>query len=96
MKFETHKCDRCGKTATTEEEKEALGLGSIHLGFSIDSYGGGAGVWAATERWSREWCRACRKELGMLERENKTSPEVTESAPSLEDMVREIVRQELP
>ncbi len=96
MKIETYKCDRCGKTAQTEDEKKELGLGEIHIGFKI--YGGyryvSASVFAANQIWSRDWCRTCRKELGILENEIK-EPEVQDNAPSLEDMVREIVHREM-
>jgi hypothetical protein len=97
MKREILVCDRCKTQAETPEEKETLGLGQIVIGFEIQYSGAynSRKVWAANQQWSRDWCRECRAEVGILENENKR-PIVSETAPSLEDMIRDIVREELP
>ena len=92
-----HVCDRCGKSAESKEATEKLGLGDICLGFNIHSsygYGSSSKVYAANQTWRKSWCRACRKELGILEKEIRKNKEI--QVPSLEDMVREIVREEIP
>lgn len=96
MKTEIYECDRCRKKATTKEERELLGLGDIHLGFRVD-YACSCSVWAATSAWHKQWCRACRAELGCQEEKisDRKNPTPDNQVPSLEDMVREIVRQEI-
>lgn len=96
MKTEIHECDRCHKKATTPEEKEKLALGSIKLGFETAYYSTSQliSIYVPNQKWEREWCRACRTELGILEDKVKHDTPA-ENIPSLEDMVREIVRQEI-
>ena len=96
MKTETLTCDRCGKSATTGEEKDKLGLGNIDLGFRTEYFypSQTTAVYADHAEWHKQWCRACRKELGILEEELRKQPDAP--VPTLEDMVREIVRSELP
>ena len=98
MKTEIYECDRCHKKAITKEERALLALGSIHIGFEKHYQSGGDyQVYAANQSWSMELCRACRAEIGCLE--DKVRAAQAEGKPAqatLEDMVREIVRQELP
>jgi len=93
MKREIFVCDRCKASAETKEEKEELGLGKLCLGFDVSHYAYSTPtVYTGHQIWSKEWCRKCRKELGILEEElrKEDAPE----PPSLEDMVREIVQSE--
>ena len=98
MKTEIYECDRCHKKAITKEERDLLALGSIHVGFEKQYQSGGAyGVYASHQTWSKELCRACRAEIGCLE--DKIQEAKNNGQPitaTLEDMIREIVRQELP
>ena len=98
MKTEIYECDRCHKKATTKEECDLLALGTIHVGFEKHYSGNGDyNVWSSHAIWSKELCRACRAEIGCLEEKIKEAAKKgTTNIPSLEDMVREIVRQELP
>lgn len=97
MKTTIYECDRCHKKATTKEEIELLALGTVSVGFKI---GGGSysspEVYAAYQIWEKEMCRACRAEIGCLEDKKKEYKQAPDNTPSLEDMVREIVRQEFP
>jgi hypothetical protein len=95
MKREILVCDRCGCEAETKEEKELQALGKICLGFDVfySSYSHPQ-VFAADKTWNREWCRKCRAELHILEDEIRKPTAETPAPPSLEDMIREIVRQE--
>lgn len=94
MKTEIYECDRCHKKAITSDEVYTLDLRAVKLEI-ISSVN-------LREKftWSAEWCRACRTQIGVEEldkREGKPQVQIpVEPQPSLEDMVREIVRQELP
>jgi hypothetical protein len=98
MKTEIYECDRCHKKAITKEEREVLALGDVAIGFSIHYTGyNPPAVFAPHRLWKKEICRACRKELGCIEEEIRdASKDEKIPVPSFEDMVREIVRQEMP
>jgi hypothetical protein len=97
MKTEIYECDKCHKKATTADEIKLLDLGSIHVGFERQYRSGGEyDVYAAHQMWSKELCRACRAEIGCLESKVRSEAKAeTNNIPTLEDMVREIVRQEI-
>lgn len=97
MKTEIYECDRCHKKAITAEERKLLDLGTISVGFERQYRGGvGYDVYAAHQMWSKEMCRACRAEIGCLESKVRAESEAeSNNVPTLEDMVREIVRQEI-
>ena len=89
-------CDRCGCEAETKEEKEKQQLAEIHLGFNvIHGYYSSGSVKAAHNLWSKSWCLECRKKLGVVQKKiQQARQEKSDNIPSLEDMVREIVREE--
>ena len=87
MKTEIYECDRCHKKATTPADIKSLDLTKAQFYVTGQAY--------SDTVWSKDWCVNCRKELGVFELNRVTSP-VAVVYPSLEDMVREIVRQELP
>lgn len=90
------KCDKCGSTAETDEAKRELGLGAITIGFRLEqSTYSGPIVHAAHQEWSREWCRNCRKKMGILEYQRGYTT-VVDNPPTIEDMIRAIVQEELP
>lgn len=95
-------CDRCKKEAETDEGKKILGLSRITVGREITnssySYYGGSGsiVYAAINPWDGEWCLACCKEMGVDKILKREERKTTDSTPTLEDIIREIVREELP
>lgn len=93
MKREILVCDRCGASAETTKEKEALGLGHISLGFHADYFSSlGRRVFADHKEWDRDWCRKCRTELNILEEKIRLPDQP--QPPSLEEMIRQIVREE--
>jgi hypothetical protein len=97
MKREILVCDRCKTEAESKEEKAKLRLGTVALGFDL-SYGGfgsGGNVYAAHQTWSRQWCQECRKELGILENQIKKPEPDASPPPTLEEMVREMVKDEM-
>jgi len=100
LKREIVVCDRCKKTAESPEERKALDLHEVILGTSrryrSQYETGGVQTYAETPEWNKDWCLACRIETGLavvMERKNGDNPV---AVPTLEDMVREIVRDELP
>ncbi len=96
MRREIWVCDRCQASAETKEEINELGLGDVVLGFErVGHYGiFPSSVYAPNQKWRKSWCRKCRTELGILEEKIKqcTPPE---EVPSIESVIREIVREEL-
>jgi len=97
MKREIAVCDRCGKSAETPEEKKTLDLHKVILGTQKTyNYFGGEKLYADHANWEKDWCLECRKATGLavvMEKAGNNLPK--EQVPTLEDMIREIVRQEL-
>jgi len=87
MRTTTYKCDRCGAESIGDDTIDLL---SIYLGE-------GQYMSDAVHRGHRkEWCVKCRIETG-IHKPEKTLPEIKpiDSAPTLEEMIREIVREEI-
>jgi hypothetical protein len=86
LKTTTYKCDRCGAESTGDDtiglQRVAVGVGQYFSDYS--------------SRGSEEWCVKCRIEMG-LEPTRKTHPEAVpvDPCPTLEEMVRAIVREEI-
>jgi len=96
MKREIVVCDRCGAEAESKEAVEALQLGRIVLGFdTITSAYSGTTVYGGHHMWTKEWCLKCRKELGVVRQHIQEANRTGAAAPTLEDLVREIVRDEV-
>jgi ribosomal protein L40E len=97
MQRTIHVCDRCKAEAEGAEAVKELQLGRVVFGFDIfySGYESTVNQPSAGHRiWDKQWCRKCREELGILQEEvRKDNPAVP--VPSLEDMVREIVRCEI-
>ena len=94
MQTTTYKCDRCGAEDTTN----AIRLQEVTIGIPWSTL---------VEDYSRvgnrgrpvvQWCRKCLVETGVIQRHSELDaalPNPLPPPPSLEDMVREIVREEL-
>ena len=90
MNWEMSKCDRCGKS----DNKEKLPLHRVY--FSVDGDERGDYGW---NPFSADWCGGCLTSLGLKFRRHEPVETKTESTeevkpPTLEDLIREIVRQE--
>lgn len=91
MKTTTYKCDRCGRENTVDyhtTERE-LDLETISVGTGKYHYD-------KSHRGGQEWCKKCRIEVG-IDSPEKAMPEAVplDPLPTLEDMIREIVREEI-
>jgi hypothetical protein len=93
MKREIQVCDRCGASAETVEEKQALEL--VQISLATGYVYTGIRLHPSHPSWSKEWCLKCRTELGILPVPSGTQPKDVPEPPSLEDMIREIVREEI-
>ena len=83
------KCDRCG----TEGKNEETVLFDVILGTTTTSYAYSAiKVVPRYREWKKEWCEKCCDEFHLLK---KAEPQEESPLPTLEDMVREIVREEI-
>ena len=77
-------CDRCGAVQSTAEQFWSVRV-QVHIVNSNPStYDTGP---------SKQWCRKCVEEMGIL-RGRDDVPVVGYSAPTIEDMIREIVHEE--
>ncbi len=83
MKTTTYKCDKCGE--------EASGTNTIGLDIVEVRWGQ-----YETHVTQGEWCKKCRIEMGCIYDGDKKPVAEDESPPTLEDLVREIVRDEIP
>lgn len=96
MKNEIHECDHCHKKADNPETRKELGLIRITVGTDItySSYSGNT-VHPKLREWQAEWCRECQKKFGVTLQwdPEKRPPEA--KAPTLEEVVREICREEI-
>lgn len=87
MKTTTYRCDRCGAEDTTNN----IGLQFVFVGF-------GEYLSDAKKRsQNKEWCLRCRIETGLQIPSSNYRPEIKpiEPEPTLEDMIRMIVRDEI-
>jgi hypothetical protein len=77
-------CDRCKKEFPNRDEVKAVSA-------FIGTYSGWEG---AFKSFNQDWCHECLEELG-LPNSAKQRVSMPAPGPSLEDMIREIVRQEV-
>ena len=90
----TYRCDKCGSEST---EAKNLDLKLVAVGIKEDQYSSFSGQTFTLqdgEKRQKEMCQACRRALGIdyVEKPKTANPP---SYPTLEDMIREIVREEI-
>jgi len=85
MRTTTFKCDRCGAESTGDD---TIGLEKVVVGSGR--------FYDYSQRGESEWCKKCRIETG-VEKPDKNTPEIApiDPLPTLEEMIREIVREEI-
>jgi len=81
-------CDRCRKKVDNLSEVGA-GIRSLHYG----SYGGGDTY--VVHQFGAEWCLECCIEMGIAKPRKESSAQPIQPFPTLEDMIREIIREEV-
>jgi len=89
-----YKCDKCGAEDT---DNRGVDLKFVGIGIKNDNYSSyleRSFNLQDAQRRGMEMCKKCRLELGI---EPTATPETDppETYPSLEDMIREIVREEI-
>ena len=88
MKTTIYKCDRCG----AEDTSNAIRLERV--GAFVGSYqiyqSSGKGL---EQPLTKDWCKACRLEAGF--RVHSEPEPVTETPVTLEDLIRELIREEI-
>lgn len=91
-----YKCDRCGKESTNEKE---IDLAIVGIGVKREKYSSyPEHNYDLADHCNREteMCGACRIELGILPPKKRSDGGmVAPVPPSLEDVIREIIREEI-
>ena len=81
-------CDKCGHHQTTNDQMWGIAVVITH-GIPVPNYGP-----RLTPQADGLWCRKCIESIGLLCAAPKPD-EKPEPAPTLEDMIREIVANEV-
>lgn len=81
-------CDRCGKVQNDDKQFWMVGfiVTTNRYITSVSNY--------TSVQHKREWCRACVEEFGILPRVDTKDAPAPEIPLTIEDMIREIVREE--
>ena len=95
-KITTYKCDKCGKENTDPNELKltTIGVGTKSIIYTSNYRESEFDLYDPLRR-EMEICPDCLSNLGFIRRE-KTDPKKVEIPyPTLEDVVREIIREEI-
>jgi hypothetical protein len=85
MRITTVTCDRCKRELSADEIEDGQPWG-VEVRFSN----------RGTVHLKAEWCRSCMVEMGMLNgRYEETKQPIVDPPPTIEDFIREIVREEI-
>ena len=82
----TYTCDRCGQEQVDSKDKPIQYV-TVRVSYSF-GYG-------ETDRLSALWCRPCADALHLLATPPREGVEPTSPQPSLEDILRTIIREEM-
>ena len=87
----TYKCDRCGAEST---ERATLDLKKVIVGVEETGYSYGTNYVFVNDILNRgkEMCIKCREELGLRQVQKKEG-EPEKTYPTLEEMIREVIRE---
>lgn len=85
-----YKCDRCGKEQDSPDQMWLVGFV-----VTSDLYRSTYRVFDPDFNHRREWCRACVEEFDLVPRVQTKPLPVGEPQKTLEDLIREIVREEV-
>lgn len=93
MRISIDKCDRCGKSATTKSERDEFDLKKVAIGV-YNVYGSSGDTFRATDATHIvEYCTNCRTDLGLYFKPKDETAKIP--APTLEDLLREIISEEV-
>lgn len=87
------KCDRCGATAETNEEKNALNLQEVAVGikkYSYSSYSPSYQYFQNQLKHQQQWCWKCCEQVGFIQ-EKIPVGETEKPKPTLEEIIREFI-----
>lgn len=81
-------CDKCGATQDTDNQMWSVGV-TVRANLSP--------TWTYPDRRANQlWCRSCTEKLGLLPTSDPVlANSIKENPPTLEDMIREIVNDEM-
>ena len=83
-----YKCDHCGHTQDTSDQMWSIAIALWH-GCSSTFYSQ-----PSTPRGIQHWCRKCVEVFGLLP-PKVAKPEEVIGDPTLEDIIRELIRSEI-
>ena len=85
----TYTCDKCGHHQTTNDQMWGIAVVMEH-GIPVPNYGP-----RLTPRHNGLWCRKCIESIGLLCAKPDPDDKTAKPPPTLEDMIREIVANEV-
>lgn len=90
------RCDRCG-VEIESAGSPASPLNTVSVVVSELKKWGGSGVpWRDGKRLEAQWCLKCCQQLGVMDPGPEHEQDAkTPALPTIEDMIREIVREEI-
>ncbi len=91
MKTVTYECDRCGETIPEGEQVWNLGIAIACEPDTEDTHP----RWLKKEHRA-QWCRPCMEHYDLVGMSSGSDAKPIDPPPTIEDLVREIVREELP
>jgi hypothetical protein len=80
----TYKCDRCGHEQETENQMWKVRLAYGYFGYETHF----------DDKYEKDWCRDCMAEFGLLINMPETRHPIV-PPPTLDDFLRELVRDEI-
>ena len=81
-------CDKCGAVQDSPEQFWTIGLVYSHQGATYLQYS------TPKKKHTMQLCRRCLVDLGILIPANTDEP-VSQSPPTLEELIRDIIREEI-
>jgi hypothetical protein len=90
----TYRCDRCGLES---QDSNVLNLKTVAIGTKTErysSYGPGYNL-SDHQLREKEMCQKCREELGIYDPKPTKAEDLPKAFPSLEEIIREIIREEI-
>lgn len=97
MKTTTYRCDRCQRYSTDKSELDLkeIKVGIREMNYASSSYHAGFHIYNPRKELTAEWCKTCCAEVGFVSEQGKDPNAAEEVRPSLEDLIREIVAEEV-